>query len=128
EGGVPAYDIVEPAAWDYIALRDGLLERAAQASAIVFGSLAQRDPVSRATIEQLCTVSALKVFDVNLRPPHDDAEVVRRSLAHADVVKLNEQELRQMASWFGLPAGAREGTRALAARFGCRTICVTRGD
>jgi fructokinase len=53
--------------------------------------------------------------------------VVRRALAHADVVKLNEHELERMAAWFGLPAGRREGATALAARFGCPTVCVTRG-
>jgi fructokinase len=126
--GVPAYDIVAPAAWDRIALGDGLLARAERAGAIVFGSLAQRSPVSRATIERLCEVAVPKVFDVNLRTPHDDVDVVRHSLGHADVVKLNEHELRQMAGWFGLPGGLRDGTAALAERFGCRTICVTRGD
>ncbi|GJG87521.1 fructokinase [Gemmatimonadetes bacterium T265] len=125
--GVPAYDIVEPAAWDLIELRASLLERAAGAGAIVFGSLAQRHRVSRATIERLCEVDVMKVFDVNLRPPYDDAEVVRRALARADVVKLNEPELEQMAGWFGLPAGLRAGALALADRYGCRTVCVTRG-
>jgi fructokinase len=125
--GVPAYDIVAPAAWDAIELRDGLLDRAAGAAAVVFGSLAQRSGVSRETIERLCSVDVPKVFDVNLRPPYDDAEVVRRSLPRADVVKLNDYELDQMAEWFDLPAGLRDRTTALADRFGCRTICVTRG-
>jgi fructokinase len=127
DDGVAAYDIVAPAAWDRIELADGLLERAARSAAVVFGSLAQRHPVSRATVERLCGVDVPKVFDVNLRPPYDDADVVRRSLVLADVVKLNEHELEQMAGWFGLPGGVREGATALADRFGCRTICVTRG-
>jgi fructokinase len=127
EDGIPAYDIVAPAAWDAIELRDGLLERAARAAAIVFGSLAQRHAVSRETIERLCAVDVPKVFDVNLRPPYDDEDVVRRSLPRADIVKLNEHELDQMAGWFDLPAGLRARTTALGDRFGCRTICVTRG-
>src|SRR5919205_571035 len=49
-----ATDIVEPAAWDFIELEEGLLGRAADAAAIVFGSLAQRSAVSRGTIERLC--------------------------------------------------------------------------
>jgi fructokinase len=125
--GVPAYDIVAPAAWDAIELRDGMLDRAARAAAIVFGSLAQRAAASRDTIERLYAVDVPKVFDVNLRPPYDDADVVGRSLPHADIVKLNEYELDQMAGWFDLPAGLHECTTALADRFGCRTICVTRG-
>jgi fructokinase len=83
--------------------------------------------VSRDTIERLCAVDVPKVFDVNLRPPYDDADVVRRALPHADIVKLNEHELDQMAGWFRLPTGLRDRATALADRFGCRTICVTRG-
>jgi fructokinase len=125
--GTPSYQIVKPAAWDFIELRPGLLERAASAAAIVFGSLAQRDAVTRATVERLCEVEVPKVFDVNLRPPYENPELVRRALQLADIVKINDHELRRMADWYGLPTGLREGTTALAEQFGCGTICVTRG-
>jgi sugar/nucleoside kinase (ribokinase family) len=52
---------------------------------------------------------------------------VRWSLARADIVKLNEDELQQVGGWFGLPRGLREGAAALAESFGCGTVCVTRG-
>lgn len=128
EGGVPAYDIVAPAAWDAIASSEALLARAAAARAIVFGSLAQRQPITRATIEQLWQSTALMVFDVNLRPPFDHREVVRRSLQRAELVKMSEQELHQLTAWFGLPSGLREGATAIAEQFGCPTVCITRGD
>jgi fructokinase len=64
---------------------------------------------------------------VNLRPPYDDQEIVRRSLRRADVVKMNEGEMRRLASWFDLPARPREMAAALAEAFGCRTVCITRG-
>lgn len=125
--GIPSYDVVAPVAWDRIELEEALLVRAERAAAIVFGSLAQRSPVSRHTIEQLYEIASFRVFDVNLRPPHQDPEVVRNALRHADLVKLNEIELRQLAEWFGLPRGIRESITALADRFGCPTVCVTRG-
>lgn len=125
--GIPAYEILEPAAWDFIELKRGLQDRAARTAALVFGSLAQRSPVSRGTIEQLCDVAAVRVFDVNLRPPHDNPQTVRQSLARADIVKLNEHELQQVSAWFGLPQGLRKGAIALAESFSCRTVCVTRG-
>ena len=125
--GIPDYEILAPAAWDFIQLSARLQERAARAAAMVFGSLAQRNPVSRSTIAQLCHIAAVKVFDVNLRPPYDNPSTVRQSLAHADIVKLNEQELQQLSAWFGLPQGLREGATALAESFGCETICITRG-
>jgi fructokinase len=123
----PAYDIVEPAAWDALAATDALLRRAADARAVVFGSLAQRNAVTRGTIERLLETKALKAFDVNLRPPYDDREIVRRSLRRADVVKMNDSEMRRLAAWFDLPTRAREMAAALAETFGCRTVCITRG-
>ena len=128
DDGSPGFEIVEPAAWDAIEATDALLGRAAGARAIVFGSLAQRAEVTRRTLERLCETGALKVFDVNLRPPYDDREIIRRSLERADLVKLSEQELAQLRAWFGLPGGLREATAALAGAFGCGTVCVTRGE
>src|SRR5919202_2049606 len=116
----PAYDIVEPAAWDALAATDALLRRAADARAVVFGSLAQRNAVTRGTIERLLLETrALKVFDVNLRPPYDARDVVRRSLGRADVVKMNEGEMRRLAAWFELPSEPRPMAAALAEKFDC---------
>lgn len=127
QGGIPSYEIEQPAAWDAIELAAGVMERAAEARAIVFGSLAQRSRGSRDTIRRLWQADALQVFDVNLRPPFEDREIVRESLAAADMVKLNEGELGRLAGWFGLPADPRRAAEALGERFGCATVCVTRG-
>jgi fructokinase len=124
---LPRYRIVEPAAWDRIRMTDTLWRRAATARAVVFGSLAQRSTISRETIRQVCETRGLKVFDVNLRAPHDDEDVVRASLQQADVVKLNDGELGRMQDWFGLPRSLRSAAEALAGAFGLRAVCVTRG-
>ena len=125
--GVPEYDIVEPVAWDALALTEPLREAAAAASALVFGSLAQRHTASRETIQALLGTSTTAVLDLNLRPPFVDAQVVQASLEAADVVKLNEDELATVGAWFGAPGALEEAVPALAERFGCRLICVTQG-
>jgi fructokinase len=124
----PAYEILEPVAWDAIASSEALLSRAAKARAIVFGSLAQRSEVSRATIQRLWDNDALKVFDVNLRPPFEDRDIVRLSLERADVVKLSDDELAQLSSWFAFSGTTEETLRALAESFDCSVVCVTRGS
>lgn len=128
DAGNPAYEILAPAAWDAIATTEALLDRAREARAIVFGSLAQRHATSRATIERLWQSPATMVLDVNLRPPYDDREIVRRSLQRADVVKLSVPELAQVAEWFGLRGDEREKVSALAERFECPVVCLTRGS
>lgn len=128
DDGCAAYDIVAPAAWDSIELTDTVLERAAGARALVFGSLAQRGPASRTTIHALCELPVLKVFDVNLRPPYDEPAITTESLSRAEVVKLNLAELRTITEWQGLPEEPRQAVHALARRFGCRAVCVTMGS
>jgi len=57
ETGKPRYEIREPAAWDAIEMKPALEKRAAAAEAMVFGSLAQRDSVSRRTARALMSRS-----------------------------------------------------------------------
>src|SRR5687768_5688334 len=132
ERGNGSYEICEPVAWDAIEATETLLARAARARAIVFGSLAQRNTTTRATIERLWKVAshqALMVCDVNLRPPYDDLEVLRASLGMADVVKLSDAELTGLTERFGWPnRDEREMMQGLATQFGCSLVCVTRGS
>jgi fructokinase len=126
--GNASYEIVAPAAWDCIRMTPAIEEVSAAAGAIVFGSLAQRGAVSRVTIQQLLERDCLKVFDVNLRPPHGDRAIIEYGLERAEVVKLNDQEFARLAGWFSLPEALEKGAAALAARFSVETICVTRGS
>jgi len=72
DDGNAAYDILEPAAWDNLETTRTLLDRADAAQAVVFGTLAQRGGVTRDTLRRILDTRALKVLDVNLRPPYDD--------------------------------------------------------
>lgn len=128
--GEPDYDILEPAAWDAIAPTESLMERAEQADALVFGSLAQRAPTSRQTIQRLCDTETVRVFDVNLRPPYVDRETIERTLRRSDVVKLNEDELQRLVGWVGgtSPDDPDAALVDLATRFDCTAVCVTWGE
>jgi fructokinase len=105
-GDEPRYTIHQPAAWDFLDLSSEWLQLAEQADAICFGSLAQRSPDSRQTIQSLAAqtpASCIRVFDVNLRPPFYPREVIRESLDLATVVKMNEEEAPQVLALLGLP-------------------------
>lgn len=114
--GEPHYTIHEPAAWDFMKLTDEWIQLAARADAICFGSLAQRDAVSRQTIQTLAaqtSPSCIRVFDVNLRPPFVFAEIIEQSLELATVVKMNDEELPKVLQLLGLPAVHEPGDAAL---------------
>ncbi len=128
--GQPAYEIPAPAAWDFLEWTPDLEQLAAQADAVSFGTLAQRNPVSRATIRQFVRstpATALRLFDINLRQSFYSREVIEFGLAHATVVKLNGDELGVVARLFNWPADA--GALAARAReiFGVRGIALTLG-
>lgn len=50
--GIPSYEICENVAWDNIPWTDALEALAKETRAVCFGSLAQRSPVSRATVHR----------------------------------------------------------------------------
>jgi len=126
--GEPGYDILKPAAWDAITFTDALGQHAENTDALVYGSLAQRETHSRQTIQQLWEADVLRVFDVNLRPPFIDRDLIEASLRAADVVKLNNDELRRMQEWFDLAGVTEAAISDLAETFACRVVCVTWGS
>jgi fructokinase len=126
--GVPRYVIHAPAAWDALEATSQAGLAAQAAAAVVYGSLAQRREPSRSAIRSMLRTRALKVFDVNLRPPHDDRCAVEHLLHRSDLVKLNDHELERLGAWFELGSEPRAACASLAARFGLQAVCVTRGE
>lgn len=95
------------AAWDAInPVAAAALAQQLSPSIICFGTLAQRAPTSRAAVAAVLEkTTALRVLDLNLRPTADHMEIAAWSLLHADVVKVNDDELAQLLKWF-VPAFA----------------------
>jgi fructokinase len=98
--GNATYELVQPVAWDEIIISPEALESVAKAGAFIFGSLATRSPYNLDQLDRLLTVKGpLKFFDVNLRPPFADPKLIVELAARADVIKLNHDEVGQIASW-----------------------------
>ncbi|CAA9362287.1 MAG: Fructokinase [uncultured Gemmatimonadetes bacterium] len=128
DGGT-SYRIEEDAAWDWIELSPALRRTAGACRAVVFGTLAQRFPHNRERLAHLlkCAGGALRVYDVNLRPPYDSLELVWRLAGRAGLIKANADELARLT---GVAPGAgslEEGARALAEKTACPRVCVTAG-
>jgi fructokinase len=129
--GDARYVIARRCAWDRIPASAACLGAARRARALVFGSLALRSPCNRATLSRLLAAApadALRVFDVNLRPPHDNLNRVRALARRATLLKLNAAEAAHVAAR-GLAAPGKEeaNARLLAAQTGAQMICVTSG-
>ena len=128
--GVPAYRICEQVAWDYIERTAEADAAVAGAAVVCWGSLAQRNAVSRRTILALvdaAPVGCLRLFDINLRLNYYDERIVRDSLERADILKLNEDELPVVARFFGLEGAAELVVAQLFERFSLRYVVFTEG-
>jgi len=136
-GGEPHYMIHEPAAWDFIEWTAAWSALAADADAVCFGSLAQRNAVSRASIRGFLAATrpeCVRIFDVNLRTPFFDADTIATSLEAATIFKLNEVEVPQVLSMLGISqpattgdAGLIEAAQAILRRFPLRLVAITMG-
>ena len=130
ENGMPSYVIHRPAAWDAIPYTDAIDAVVPRLSAVVFGSLAQRDERSRETLFRVLrhpSLHALKLFDINLRQKFYSREIIAESLEIADVLKLNDEECAVLAELFDLPRDQRGAVAALADRFKLSHVILTLG-
>lgn len=126
----PEYEIHENVAWDNLQFDDACKKLMSQASAVCFGTLAQRSRQSRETIYSCLAGTSpecLRVYDVNLRQHWYEREWVVRSIELASIIKLNNDEVQVLADLLELPSAPPEFAQNVENRWGSRLICVTRG-
>ena len=106
EQGIPTYDIKENVAWDNIPFDKDIEEIARSCRAVCFGSLAQRNVVSRETIHKFLDATpddCLKIFDINLRQQFYTKEIIKESIQRCNILKINDEELVLIGRMFGYP-------------------------
>ncbi len=131
--GIPQYDICENVAWDNIPFSEQISEIAQQTNAVCFGSLAQRNTVSRNTIHKFLqamphTDDSLRVFDINLRQSFYSKEVIEDSLRLCNILKINDEELVVIQHLFGYYDLSAEATcRRMLNDFDLKMLILTCG-
>ena len=104
EGGIPTYEIKEGVAWDNIPYTDEMAEIAKNARAVCFGSLAQRNKVSRENIRKFLAdtpADCLKICYINLRQQFYSKEILEDSFRLCNILKINDEELVVVNRMFG---------------------------
>lgn len=131
--GVPQYDIKENVAWDNIPYTARLEALAGQTRAVCFGSLAQRNVVSRDTINRFLdampqTADSLVVFDVNLRQGFYTKEILCNSMKRCNILKINDEELVTVSRIFGYPGiDLQDKCWILLGKYNLRMLILTCG-
>lgn len=108
QAGIPQYEIKENVAWDNIPYTAPLETLAGRTKAVCFGSLAQRNVVSRSTVNRFLDAmpaddETLVVFDVNLRQGFYNKEILCNSMKRCNILKINDEELVTVSRMFGYP-------------------------
>jgi len=128
--GKPDYIIHEQVAWDFIPFGPELEALAGRLHAVCFGSLSQRAPVSRQTIQHFLTASnpnCIRVFDINLRQAFYSLDIIRDMLELCQVLKLNDEELPIVARMLELEGDEQALLSQLRQGYGLQLIVLTKG-
>ena len=131
--------ILPDQAYDYVQAAPALAALAAATPAVLyFGTMAQRHECSRATVRAMLEASAARRYlDLNVRDGQVTERCAFESLHLADIVKVNEDELKDLFKWYThtQPATGSVESRAMAdacqalmRTFNLQTLIVTLGE
>ena len=124
-------DIKENVAWDNIPFTAEVAEVASNCRAVCFGSLAQRNVTSWATIRQFLDATpddCLKIFDINLRQQFYTKNVIEESLKRCNILKINDEELVVINRMYGYEGLDMRGTcEKILADYNLKMLVLTCG-
>jgi fructokinase len=130
-GEQTSFAIERPAAYDAVELSEGGIRQIViwNPAWFYYGTLFPSCTQARSVLHQLLNAvpNAARFYDLNLRPGFESAELVDELLRTADVVKLNERELRFVHERLDFPADPEGFCRAGSERYQWRAACVTLG-
>lgn len=130
DSGSATYKIKFPSAWDFIELNENVRNIVKDADVFFFGSLICRNDVSRKTLFTLLDSNSemFKVFDVNLRKPFYNMELLEQLMNKADFIKFNDEEIFEIASELGFKSdNIEENINFISEKTNTNSICVTLG-
>jgi len=128
--GHASYEFPQDTAWDHLAWSEPLERLAAQTSTVCFGTLAQRSQTSQDTIRKFVRGTpddCLRILDVNLRTPYWNETLILESLALANVLKLNDDELTILSDMLAISGNERQRLQQILDRFSLELVALTRG-
>jgi fructokinase len=122
------YEIVSPSSWDFIQTTTENLAAVKSADAFIYGSLGIRNTASWECLQSLLLqTQALKIFDINIRPPFYDFDKINWILEKTDILKINEDELVLVSQALKMSAEPEEFCRIMSKTYPLKMICITLG-
>ncbi|MFZ4928116.1 carbohydrate kinase family protein [Chryseobacterium sp. Mn2064] len=123
------YDIIENVAWDFIEMTSKDQDLVTNADALVFGTLAARNEKTKNTLFELLESGTYNVFDINLREPYYDINIINELLHKTHLAKFNKAELRMVLDFLNKEYQTEEDSiRYLQEKFEIREIIISKGS
>ena len=127
--GIADYDILNPVAWDDIEYNTKIEKLVKNCSIFVFGSLITRNETSRDTLKELLKIAPFKLFDVNLRSPYYNLNLIKELMLSSDFIKFNLEEITEIYSIYNRKKTSLEGMiKIISKKTKTTNICVTMGE
>ena len=130
--GKPDYIIHQNVAWDFIDYNDDVkLVIKNKPDLIYFGSLAQRNLQSRATLQKILELKSetTKTFcDINLRQNFYSIELLSDALKQSNIVKVNDEEFEKFQQMFNLDDSETDAAKQLLNNYQIDFLCITKGE
>ncbi len=123
------YIIKYPCAWDKIEMSDDYIKIVENSDFFVFGSLISRDEISKGTLLKLISHANFKIFDVNVREPYYDFELISFLMQESNMIKFNEEEIERISKDLGIASNSIENKMLEISKItNTEFICLTLGD
>jgi fructokinase len=129
ENKIPHWEIENNCAYDFIEKTDEVDRFVSGSDCLYFGTLAQRNPVTRESVQSLFNKNIKYFCDLNIRQDFYSRRIIEASLKASDVLKLNEDELILVNNLF-IKDTYEIISSAIKLRdfFGIDLLCVTCGE
>ena len=129
KNGIADYDILNPVAWDNISLNLKNIELTKNSSVFVFGSLICRNITSRRTLKKLLKIAPFKLFDINLRSPYYNMNLIEELMLSSDFIKFNYEEIEEISTiYINKNATLENMIETISEKTKTKNICVTMGE
>ena len=129
KNGIADYNILNPVAWDDINYNIKIEKLVKNCSIFVFGSLINRNETSRDTLKELLKIAPFKLFDVNLRSPYYNLNLIKELMLSSDFIKFNLEEITEISSIYNRQKTSLEGMiKIISMKTKTTNICVTMGE
>ena len=126
---VPTFRIDENRAYDFIEITDKVNQLInKKTGCLYFGSLAQRNKVTRDTIKSLFGKKIKYFCDLNIRQKFYTKEIINKSLLNADALKINLDEIKLINKLlFGDRFSLEKDANKVLEKFNIELLAVTKG-